>query len=286
MRLRDAKRFSRSLSVIAGSLLAIAAGFSCLRYSFAEALTRRSYDVPFIWRANLDTHEIVLVYLDEESAKQLHQPIDDIWNRSLHVPLLERLTNDGARLALYDIIFDQPSSPSQDDAFAGALQRFGKAVIGGGLVIVQPTGGVQEERIDPPLKLFRKAAAGWGLVVFRPVDADYTVRQLFTGTSEIPTATWKAAELLGAPVTRQPREAADQRWINYYGPKNTFSSVTFAQALDPEGLKPGYFKDKIVRVGARTAVGYLATVAMNSERLIRARRTNSLRAWKFTPIFC
>ena len=77
---------------MAGSLLAIAAGFACLTYSFADALTRTSYDLPFIWRANLDTHEIVLVYLDEESAKKLNQPIDDKWNRTLHVPLLERLT--------------------------------------------------------------------------------------------------------------------------------------------------------------------------------------------------
>src|SRR6478672_4754242 len=124
MQLRFTKRFVRPLTVIAGGMLAIGVGFFCLRYSFAEPLSRKSYDIPFIWRANLDTHEIILVYLDEESAKQLHQPIDDIWNRSLHVPLLERLTNDGARLAFYDIIFDQPSKANQDDAFAAALQHF------------------------------------------------------------------------------------------------------------------------------------------------------------------
>ena len=49
-----------------------------------------------------------------------------------------------------------------------------------------------------------------------------------------------------------------QRWINYYGPKNTFSSVNLAQALDPEGVPPGFFKDKIVMIGGRSAVGYLA----------------------------
>ena len=60
------------------------------RYSFAEPLARQLR--PPVFADNLDTHEIVLVYLDEESAKQLHQPIDDIWNRALHVPLLDRLT--------------------------------------------------------------------------------------------------------------------------------------------------------------------------------------------------
>jgi adenylate cyclase len=259
MRLRDARRFTRPLTVVAGSLLAIAVGFACLTYSFAEQLTRTSYDLPFVWRTSLDTHEIVLVYLDEESAKQLHQPIDDVWNRALHVPLLERLTKDSARLVVYDIIFDAPSlDPAKDAAFASALQSSGKVILGGGTETVQPMSGVKQERILAPLKSFRKAAAGWGLMVFRPVDADYAVRQLFPGTSEFPSGTWKAAEVLGVPATREPREAKVQRWINYYGPKNTFSSVNLAQALDPQGVPPGFFKDKIVMVGGRSAVGYLA----------------------------
>lgn len=259
MRLRVVRRFARALTIVASCLLAIAAGFACLRYSFAEPLTRTSYDLPFVWRATLDTHEIVLVYLDEESAKQLHQPIDDIWNRTLHVPLLERLTKDGARLSVYDIIFDRPSlDPANDAAFAAALQSFGKAILGGGLDIVQPMGGVKQERIIPPLKLLRKAAAGWGIMVFKPVDADYAVRQLFPGTGDTPSGTWKAAEVLGAPATREPREAAVQRWINYYGPKNSFSSINLAQALDPQGVPPGFFKDKIVMIGGRAAVSYLA----------------------------
>ena len=259
MQLRELKRLARPLSILAGCLLAIGVGFACLHYPFAEPLTRTSYDLPFVWRATLDTHEIVLVYLDEESAKQLHQPIDDIWNRTLHVPLLERLTKEGARLAVYDIIFDTASSdPARDAAFANALQGFGKAILGGGIEFVQPMGGVKQERTLAPIKPLRKAAAGWGLMVFKPVDADYTVRQLFPGTSDIPTGTWKAAEVLGAPATHAPREAAVQRWINYYGPKNTFSSVNLAQALDPQGLPPGFFKDKIVMVGGRSAVSYLA----------------------------
>ncbi len=237
----------------------IVAGFACFKYSLGEPLTRASYDLPFVWRASLDTHEIVLIYLDEESAKQLNQPLDDVWSRTLHVPLLERMARDGARLVVYDIIFDTPSpDPASDVAFADALQKFGKAVLGGGLNIVQPVGGVKQERILAPLKPLRKAAAGWGIMVFKPVDADYAVRQLFPGTSDIPSGTWKAAELLGAPAAGEPRESKVQRWINYYGPKNTFSSVNLAQALDPEGVRPGFFKDKIVMVGGRTAVGYLA----------------------------
>ena len=327
MRLRESKRFARALTIVAGCLLAIAAGFAC-QYSFADPLKRASYDLPFVLRTTLDTHEIVLVYLDEESARQLHQPIDDKWNRALHIPLLERLTKDeggvsvparpvggppraalqprcrfrasvlgggwlrqvggrgcapqlfrgavgglasgrgafasavvsgavsarlgacwralhrargAGRLVFYDIVFDTPSlDPAKDEAFAAELESFGKAILGATLEIVQPMGGVKQERVVPSLKLLRKAAAGWGTLAFAP-DADYGVRQLFVG-SDMASATWKAAEFLGAKATREPRESAVRRWINYYGPANTFSSINFAKALAPEGVRAGFFK--------------------------------------------
>jgi CHASE2 domain-containing sensor protein len=73
----------------------------------------------------------------------------------------------------------------------------------------------------------------------------------------VPTATWRAAEALGAKVTHETRDTVGSRWINYYGPPDSFSSVNMAQALDPDGIPPGYFKDRIVMVGPRSAVGYL-----------------------------
>ncbi|MBC7822214.1 MAG: adenylate/guanylate cyclase domain-containing protein [Planctomycetaceae bacterium] len=41
------------------------------------------------------------------------------------------------------------------------------------------------------------------------------------------------------------------RWLNYYGPSETFPSVSFHQALHEDGVAPGYFKDKIVLIGGR-----------------------------------
>jgi adenylate cyclase len=258
MQLRDARRFARAWTIVAGCLLAVAVGFAC-QNQFAEPLKRTSYDLPFLLRTTLDTHEIALVYLDEESAKQLHQPIDGMWNRALHIPLLERLTRDGARLVFYDFVFDTPSAdPTTDAALGAALQGFGKAILGGAIEVAHQMGEVQE-RIIRPLPLLRKASAGWGILAFRPLETDYAVRQLFPGTTDFPSATWKAAEVLGAPSTREPREAPVQRWINYYGPKNTFASVSFARALDPEGVPPGFFKNKIVMVGGRSAIGYQAS---------------------------
>lgn len=258
MEQRAAKRLIRPLTVVAACIVIAAIGVACLRYTFAEPLSRASYDLPFGFRAPLDTHEVVIVYLDDESAKRLHQPIDDAWNRALHVQLLDRLTADGARLVFYDIVFDQPSAdPAGDVAFAASIQRHGSVVLGGALEIVQPVGGVKQERVLPPVKILRKAARAWGLLAFKPIDSDYAVRQIYTG-AEVPASTWRAAEVLGARVTKTPRDGGPVRWVNYHGPRDSFTSVNFAQALDPTGVPPGFFRDKIVMVGGRSAVGYLA----------------------------
>jgi CHASE2 domain-containing sensor protein len=74
MQLRQIRHLSRVLAIVVGALVSAALGLACLQYSFAEPLRRLSYDLPFLWRSTLDTHEIVIVYLDEPSAKQLNQP--------------------------------------------------------------------------------------------------------------------------------------------------------------------------------------------------------------------
>jgi adenylate cyclase len=258
MQTRQVKYLIRGSVIAGGVLAATTLGLACLRYSFAEPLVRLSYDLPFLWRTTLDTHEITLVYLDENSAKQLNQPLDDVWNRALHVRLLDRLTQEKARLVFYDIVFDAPSpDPAADAAFAESIRRNGKVILGAALDIVERLGRAKEQRVSAPTKPLRKAAAGYGIVAFKPVDPDYGVRQMYLGTSLVPAATWRAAEVLGAKVTREPGEKIGPLWINYYGPRDSFSSVNIAAALAPDGVPPGYFKDRIVMVGGRSAIGYL-----------------------------
>ncbi|MFL6538467.1 MAG: CHASE2 domain-containing protein [Chthoniobacterales bacterium] len=277
LKLPKAKRLSRIATVLAGALITIAVGVYCLRSSLSEPLGRASYDLPIWWRGAVNPHDIVIVYLDEESARQLNQPVDDVWNRKLQVPLLDRLTHDGARLVVYDIVFSEPSSDApRDTAFAEAIQRNGKVILGGAMDFVEQAGRAREERIYPPIKPLRKAAAGWGLLAFKPIDPDYEVRQMYIGTDTVATATWRAAEALGAPATKMPRQSSEPRWVNYYGPRDTFPSVSFAQALDPNGVPSDFFRDKIVMVGGRSAVGYLISGRDDF-------RTPFTRGRQFTP---
>src|SRR5262249_1256776 len=95
MQTRQVKQLIRASAIAGGVLAATIVGLACLYYSFGEPLVRFSYDLPFLWRSTLDTHEITLVYLDEYSAKQLNQPLDDVWHRELHVRA-RRKTDEGA----------------------------------------------------------------------------------------------------------------------------------------------------------------------------------------------
>ena len=255
MQMRQSRNLIRFLTMAAGAVLAVLLGLACLRYSFGEPLVRLSYDLPFLWRSTLATNEVVLVYIDESSAKQLNQPLDDVWNRALHAPLLDRLTEDKARLVFYDIVFDQPArDPAADTAFAESMRRNGKVILGAALDIKERQ-GVRTESISAPIRLLRKSAAGWGLLAFRPVDPDYGVRRIYFGNSVRSSATWEAAKFLGAEITREPRDMLGPRWINYYGPRNTFSAISIARAMSRDGVPSGYFQDKIVLIGGQFALG-------------------------------
>jgi adenylate cyclase len=223
-----------------------------------DGIQRLSYDLPFPWRNTIATPGVAIIYLDEASSKALGQPANAPWDRSLHTRLLTRLTSDGARAVYYDIIFDAPSpKPGVDEDFAAAISRNGHVILGALLdkSIVQ---GVSRQEIYPPTPMLLKAAATWGLVGFLPFDPDYAVRRLYVGNEEIPTASWAAAQLLNAPVTRNPDNRALQRWLNYYGPPGSFASVSFYQALQADGVAPGFFKDRVVFIGGRPVVGALS----------------------------
>jgi adenylate cyclase len=253
---RQIRHLVRCLTIALGAALATAVGLLCLKYAFAEPIVRLSYDVPFLLRSQIETHEVVLVYLDEFSAKQLHQPFD-IWDRELHVRLLERLTQEQPRLVFYDVVFDQPGpDPATDAAFAESIKKSGRVILGAALDHRERQ-GMKTESISAPIRLLRKAAAGWGTLAFEGMNPDYGVRRMYFGNSVKATATWEAAKFLHAPITNQPRETLGPHFINYYGRRGTFASVSFAQVLLPDGVPPGYFKDKIVMIGGQFALGGL-----------------------------
>ena len=247
----------RSLAVtFAGIIFVSGLGAACFYYPFGSPIDRLSYDLPFGWSLNRATPEIVLVVIDEKSARALSQPIDAPWDRKLHAQLVNTLTKAGAKAILFDLVFDLPSAdPKADDVFAKAMHDSGRVFLGAALRSL-PGRQVDEEQLLPPTPVLRHAAANWGTLVFTPIDPDSGVRHLYTGGDPVPCVTWKIARFAGAALPDTP-DSNHERWLNYYGPAGLMESVGYNEALRPNELAPDLFQDKIVIVGGRQNVGNL-----------------------------
>jgi adenylate cyclase len=245
-----------------------------------DPLQQLSFDVPFVVRHSLPgwlrllagpprpTDEVALLYMDEESSRRLEQPPDRPWGRSVHARLLDKLTDEGARAVVFDVVFDTEST--DDPIFAAALARNGQAFLG---ATFSTSGdapltfdelerlrlpGISGEQLTRRNKLLYQAARGWGLLTFRPVESDHGVRRLFTGKAREgfptwPSISWQVAQTLGAKLSEDPAPRFAPRWINFYGPARRIESISYFRALVPEEAMPaGYFRNRIVFVGARS----------------------------------
>ena len=236
---------------IVGVLLTVVFG-RLLLLPFGDGLARLSYDLPFAVQNGIPS-ELVMVYLDRNVKKNLDQPTDQPLDRHFYTDLVKHLTDEGVKLILFDIVYDQPHpQPGVDEAFAAAMRRHGRVVLIADYV-KELNGNVLTDGPLPSIALLNEAAAGWGLAKVSPDNGDWGIRQLDTGVADYPSVSWAAAAVLGAPVTKQPRLVP--RWLNYYCCPGDFRAVGFDHALATNGLPVGYFHDKIVVIGARPTVG-------------------------------
>jgi adenylate cyclase len=197
--------------------------------------------------------------MDDDSHRELNQPYNGPWDRGVHAQLVERLTADGAKAILFDIIFSGPNDahPEGDERFARAIKANGKVVLGAEYGVTadgNPT-------LYPPFDPFAEAAAGIGFVELPP-DDDFMVRRHLhvppdkSEADSYSSFTWELASLVGAAVTKDPKERYRERWLNYYGPPRTIPSVSFHLALDTNAIPIGAFSNKVVFVGSNLKTEY------------------------------
>jgi adenylate cyclase len=178
------------------------------------------------------------------------------WDRSLHARLLDRLRDEGARVVAFDIVFSDSltNAPEADAMFAQAIRRHGKVVLAASLSATQHSAALGQ-KLDLPLDTFRDAAAAFGVVQLLP-DPGFFIRRQFPGTEQVPSLAAAIARVAGAaPAVDDPRRQP-QRWFHHYGPPGVIPSVSYHQALRPDGTPPGFFRDKIVLVGRRTSADF------------------------------
>ena len=246
------RRMSR-LGLLGGVVLVVLVG-QLLLLRFGGVVARWSYDLPFLWMSQIVPDDLVMVYLDPKIKSKLGQPTDRPLDRLFYTQLLDRLTREGARLVLIDILFDSPQPGSNADSeLAEAIRRHGKVVLVGDFVN-QWQGDYATSSPLPPITALSDAAAGWGLANVL-TDSDQEVRSLSTGTEEIPSVDWVGAVRLGVETTRFPQSRSIGRWMNYYCPPMALRAVNLDHALESDGLPAGYFRNKIVIVGSRAEGG-------------------------------
>lgn len=242
---------------ILGALFATGVGVLLLYLKFGLGLVHLSYDLPFAIRPIIQPKEAVMVYLDDDSHQILNQPYNAPWNRSLHAQLLNRLTTEGARAVMFDIVFSDPGpNPQADRALVQAISTNGKVVLAADVV---PTDygveGAEAKQIVPPFEAFEEAAAAIGSDELSP-DDDLIIRRHtpMSRDDQIDTLIWAVAKITDAAITTNTDNRYLSRWLNYYGPAATIPNVSFYRTLltnSPDYVPAGFFSNKVVFVGAR-----------------------------------
>ncbi len=247
-----------------GALLATAAG---VLFFFLQrdtgSLVRLSYDFPFALKSPTKPEEVVVVYLDEESHRDLQQPFTAVWDRSLHARLVDVLREEKARVVAFDILFVDPNTnaPDADERFVAAVRAHEKVVSAVNHLSGAALEGVKSETLEVPFEALLKASAGLGNVSLQQ-QPDFGIRKhtgfLFGvgGLDEVPTLAWAAARLAGSPHAQPGAERSRPRWMNYYAPPRGLNSIGFSKVLQPHGFPPGMFRDKIVFVGSKISAGF------------------------------
>jgi len=74
--------------------------------------------------------DVVVVAIDRESAKAMNLPAAPAkWPRVLHARLLEQITNQGAAVVAFDLIFHEPQPSTNDQTLAAAMHRAGNVIL-------------------------------------------------------------------------------------------------------------------------------------------------------------
>lgn len=261
---RRTERATRVATAVVGMLLAVLAGFGGLT-GVGEPLVTLGYDMPFILHRAGGAKDIRMVYLTELQQQSL--------DRRPQARLLDRLAEEGAKMVVYDLIFDRPSEdPAVDREFAAAMRRFrgvdetGTAIPGAVqrkvfLGCARDTSrktGYAMETLVVPNEVLLEAADDFGLVTF---DEDaFMIRRLTTGTPDEPSLAWKAAQAAGAELDENTR--MDPRWFNFAGPPPGTDTRDLAVPIGSVDAgtvmagqsQAGFFRGKIVLIGGQPGI--------------------------------
>ena len=235
-------------NALAGATICVLVGFATRYLWVCEGLIFLSYDLPFYFLNARPPNDAIIIYMDDTSFTKLGQKGFPNWDRKLHAGLLDRLSADGCKLVVFDIVFDDPGTPEANASFAKAIRRNGRVVLASALNYPSRQ-QISVRQLRMPLPEFQEAAAGWGVA---ELDIERSPRRVarmyYPGSETEPSLPRAAADLADARSSKEQKEQTHEKWLNYYGPPVTFDHISYC---DVTNTPSGHFRDKVVFVGVR-----------------------------------
>lgn len=230
------------LSVAAGWILGVSALFAPVW----QTMELKVFDVLSVITApKKSVLPITIIGIDEASFTQLG--VRWPWPRDMHAQLVDRLTQAGAAVIAFDVLFPEPGSTSEDDAFARSIAAAGNVVLAADNVYHETAVSRQWLRMDPVM-LFTLSGAATGLATMT-LDGDAVARRM----AETDDAFWR--EAIRALIRSRPGSVEEPyvppgAMMRHLGPAHTFPYVSYYQVLNADpSIPPDFFADQIVLIG-------------------------------------
>jgi len=167
----------------------------------------------------------------------------------LHARLVERLTAEGAKAIVFDILFtDAGPDPVADERLARAIKESGRVILCGNFVKAGDDVGFRANGRNS-VRTLSAGLSGMGNDNF-DLDPDYAVDTFFdnvrepSGETNILWLPWAVAVFGGAPSSNLNPNAGVQRWVNYYGPPEPSLAAAISKRSSPKACRQTFSKTK------------------------------------------
>ncbi len=275
------KEKKRLIIIMVIGFFSAVAMISAMQLPLFVNLENRMIDFKFqargINEAGLDTSDVVVVAVDDDSFRLI--PYKWPWPRTYHATLVRNLRRARARTIVFDIQFTEKSTvdPEQDVEFARAIAE-GDDVVLAGKMITEEREKFSRRNVLAPIPKLREVAP-FGLADTY-LDSDGFVRRYnlfsdYEGERYLSLGVAALVKYLG--LEGDPKSLITETdtgdymlggqyllkrydfdfpstFINYFGPPDSFDTISFEQVVDEEGLQllmeHDRIKDKIVLIGA------------------------------------
>ncbi len=213
-------------------------------------LIHLSYELPFLTRPQMTRDEAVIIYMDDDSMRELGQPMHAQWDRKIHARMIEQLQNFGAKAIGFDVLMEYPSEPEADEALLKAQDRHGHVFFGASVEPIYLNGQPISIHLSKPFS----DRLTYGIAEISTKGK--AIRQLFRDTEGTPSLAWAIAQSVSAKPLLDPTKP---RWVNYYGPPGTLPHFSYSAVLKG-AIPPQVFSNKVVFIGAHVGIGFLGGV--------------------------